>query len=137
MKDSWNCALYSNWVMRIVLALVFITAGYGKLAVHGVAGFAATFNLPEVIAWLVALGELGAGVGIIIGGLISKMDPKSFLTRASGAVIVVIMLGAIFIAKWANFSDGFLAGVGSMYADLALLALGFHYLAVGNATTKK
>lgn len=101
-----------------------------------VPAFSAAFNLPEPIGWLVALGELGAGIGILVGGFISKQDPKSYLTRASGAIIALIMLGAIFIAKWGGFADGFAAGIKGMHPDLALFALGFYFLAVGNATAE-
>lgn len=121
--------------MRIVLALIFLTAAYGKF-VGGVAGFAEMFGLPEFIAWLVALGELGAGLGILIGPFVSKQDPKSWLTRTSGAVICLVMLGAIFIVKWKGFEAGFLAGIGGMQPDLALFALGFYYLSTGNASAE-
>lgn len=134
MKDCKGCKCtgMSDWVMRIVLALVFLTAGYGKLTM-GVDGFAAAMNLPVFLGWLVVLGEIGAGLGIIIGGLICKIDPKSWLTRASGAIFCIVMLGAIFLVKWGVFEGGFLAGIDGINVDLALFALGFHYLTSGNA----
>lgn len=134
MKDKCcSCVSISDWVMRIVLALVFLTASYGKLALMGVENFAAGSGLPVFVGWLVALGELGGGIGILVGGLVAKQDPKSWVTRASGGVLALVMLGAIFLVKWSGFEAGFLAGLQAMYVDLALFALALHYFLSGNA----
>ena len=131
-----NCLGISDWVMRIVLALVFLLEGYGKL-VMGPAAFAAMFDLPVFIGWLVALGELGAGIGILAGGLVSsKQDKKGYLTRASGGIIVLVMLGAIFIARIEGFDAGFVAGLKGMRVELVIIALGLNFLLSGNSMSK-
>ena len=117
MKDSQGgckCAQLSSWIMRLVLAVVFLNASYMKLFMMGIGGpegFAAAMGLPEIVAWLVALGELGAGIGIIVGKLIASQDSKGMLTR---------------------FDAGFNAGIAGMYPDLALLALGLNFAFMGN-----
>lgn len=123
-------------VMRLALALIFISAGYSKLAIMGVDNFAAAMNLPVFVAWLVALGELGAGIGIVAGKFLGNADPKGMLTRLSGLTLVIIMLGAIFLTKLSGFEAGFLEGLKGSYTDLALLALGLNFAMVGNTGTK-
>lgn len=118
--------------MRVALAVVFLTASYSKLAIMGVENFASAMNLPVFIAWLVALGELGASIGIIIGGFLKKQDPKGWLTRLSGGVIALIMIGAIVLVKSKGFDEGLVAGISGMYVDLALLALGLNFALMGN-----
>lgn len=118
--------------MRLALAIVFIVAGYAKLTVMGVDNFAEMMQLPGFIAWLVVLGELGAGLGILAGALIAKQDEKGMLTRLSGGIIALIMVGAIVLVKMKGFDDGFVAGISGMQADIALLALGLNFAFMGN-----
>ena len=133
MENTCKHAAIPNWFMRIVLGLVFITAGYTKIFVMGPEAFGTAVNLPLVLAWLVPLGELFAGIGIIVGGLIKNIDKKGILTMLSGLIIVIIMLGAIFLVKWAGFEGGFLKGIGGMQVDLGLLALGLYFAMMGNS----
>ncbi|MCA9373811.1 DoxX family protein [Candidatus Peregrinibacteria bacterium] len=135
MKDSQGgckCAQASSWIMRLVLALVFLNASYMKIFIFTVPGFAQSMGLPEIVAWLIALGELGAGIGIIVGKLIASQDAKGMLTRLSGGIIALIMLGAIILVKSKGFGDGFPQGIAGMYADLALFALGMNFALMGN-----
>lgn len=118
--------------MRLVLAVVFLNAGYMKIFVMTVPGFAETMGLPEIVGWLVALGEIGAGIGIIAGKLIASQDAKGMLTRLSGGVIALIMLGAIIIVKSKGFAEGLNAGIAGMYVDMALFALGMNFALMGN-----
>lgn len=118
--------------MRLVLAVIFLNASYMKLFMMGVDGFAEAMGLPVIVAWLVALGELGAGIGIIAGKLIASQDSKGMLTRLSGGVIALIMLGAIILVKSKGFEAGLNAGIAGMYADLALLAMGLNFALMGN-----
>src|SRR5690606_38038633 len=104
MKDAMGCkcAKTSSWIMRIVLAAIFLSASYGKIFVATIPVVAEMFNLPVFLMWIVALGELGAGLGIIVGQLIASQDTKGMLTRLSGGIMALIMLGAIFLVKWAG-----------------------------------
>ncbi|HLG25268.1 MAG TPA: DoxX family protein [Candidatus Gracilibacteria bacterium] len=128
MKDSSSqYGMWADWVLRVALAVVFINAGTMKLFTMGVGNFATAMNLPEPIAWLVALGELGAGLGIVVAGLM-KNDMGEKLTRASGGIIALIMAGAIILVKSKGFDGGFQQGIAGMYPDIALFAIGLHYL---------
>ena len=59
----------SHWLLRIPLAIIFIQHGLSKLPIS--VDDAEAFELPYIVWWFAAYGELGAGIGLIIGGLIS------------------------------------------------------------------
>ena len=51
---------------------------------------------PMTIATLVAVGEMAAGIGIIIGGfIIGRIG--DFITRLSALGIFIIMIGAFYL----------------------------------------
>lgn len=53
---------------RILLGLLFIIAGIGKLAdVPGFAGFMATGGIPAALAWPVVLFEIIGGIALVVG----------------------------------------------------------------------
>ncbi len=56
---------------RILMAFIFIMAGFGKLAggIEGTAGYIASVGLPAatLLAWLAAIFELVAGLMILVG----------------------------------------------------------------------
>ncbi len=55
-------------VARILLSLLFIIAGLGKLAdVAGFAGYMASGGVPAVLAWPVILLEILGGLAILVG----------------------------------------------------------------------
>ena len=93
---------YAHWLLRIGLGISFFLHGYGKFPVLA-DGWLST-NLGFVTANLVAWGELLAGLGIILGGILSG-TLGSLLTRISGGAVVVIMIGALLIAHshWSFF----------------------------------
>lgn len=55
-------------VARVLLALLFIMAGLGKLSdVQGFAGYMASGGVPGVFAWPVILLEIVGGIAILVG----------------------------------------------------------------------
>jgi putative oxidoreductase len=55
-------------VARILLGLLFLVAGIGKLGdVAGFGGYMATGGIPAALAWPVVLFEIAAGLALIIG----------------------------------------------------------------------
>ena len=97
---------YSHWLLRIPLAIIFLQQGMSKWPID--LETAASYDLPLVVWAFVVLGEIGAGVGLLIGGLF----PKKFLwelgdlvTRFSGITICSIMTGVIWIGQPETFMD--------------------------------
>ena len=94
----------SHWLLRIPLSIVFIQQGLSKLPVT--ADDASAFDLPYIVWWFAAYGELGAGIGLLVGGLAAftylHLDHpwvEDVITRFSGIVICCIMTGVIWIGE--------------------------------------
>jgi putative oxidoreductase len=85
---------------RILLALIFITSGFGKIAgFAGTAGYIASKGLPlaSVVAALTIVVELGGGLAILFG----------FATRWAALALAVfsVLAGVIFHNYWAVPAD--------------------------------
>ena len=98
----------SHWLLRIPLAIVFIQQGFSKFPVS--TDDASAYELPYLVWWFVAYGELGAGFGLIFGGILlffNKFwsDLGDILTRFSGFTIGCITTGVIWISKPESFID--------------------------------
>ena len=111
---------------RILLALIFITSGFGKIGgFEGVVGYIASKGLPmpAVVAVLTILIELGGGLAIAFG----------FMTRWAALALAVFSLlaGLIFHAYWTvpadqvmNMQINFWKNVAIAGGFLALAAFG-------------
>ena len=82
---------------------------------------------PDIIASLVSLGEIGAGIGIIIGGLL-KGNIGVFITRLSAFSIFVIMIGAFYLAH----SDWFINENLFKSEQIYIFVLSIFFLINGN-----
>ena len=88
------------------MAIVFLQQGISKWPID--LESAQSFELPLLVWTFVVLGEIGAGVGLLVGGLF----PKKFLwelgdviTRFSGITMCCIMTGVIWIGQPESFWD--------------------------------
>lgn len=82
---------------RILLSIMFILAGFGKLtAIGGTAGYFGSLGLPlpNVTAVVVGLVELLGGLAVLVG----------FQTRIAALVLAVFTLAATAVAHL-NFAD--------------------------------
>ncbi len=98
--------LLPGWLLRIPLAIIFIQQGVSKIPVT--LEDAQSFDLPLVVWFFVAWGELGAGLGLLVGGLViiwQKFWPwvGDTITRFSGFTIGCIMTGVIWIGEPESF----------------------------------
>ena len=94
-------------VVKIGLGISFILHGTQKFPLPPkMAGWFESmgYNFPELITSAVALGEVFAGAGIIIGGLISG-HIGNLISRISGGAVIVIMIVALWIAHSQWFTD--------------------------------
>lgn len=118
-----------HWVLRVGLAAVFLYMGIDKFMGSGISGFAAIFGLPVFLATLVALGEIAAGVLILLGGA-----TNGWITRLGALAMIGILLGAIFMAKWGQWhfapSPGY--PMGGMMFEVTMLVLAIYFLVRGN-----
>ena len=119
------------WLLRLGLGTSFILHGIGKFPLPPekmVTWFESMgYMQPEIVTSLVALGEVGAGAGIILGGLINN-HVGNLITRLSGGAVGVIMLGAIFIAH----SDWLVTKKLFMSEQIFLFLIGLYCAIKGN-----
>ena len=121
---------FADWIIRLGLGISFFLHGFGKLPLDASGWLASNLGYP--IALMVAWGDVLAGLGIILGGLLSGTI-ASLITRISGGAIGVIMIGAILIAhsNWGIFF-GERGSVLFASEQLFLLLLGIYFAIKGN-----
>lgn len=99
--DNNKFRIFSFWIVRLTLGISFFFHGWGKLPLPPEKLTPWFDNIgiiyPDIIASLVSLGEIGAGIGIIIGGFING-GFGAFITRLSALSIFIIMIGAFYLA---------------------------------------
>ena len=119
------------WLLRLGLGISFILHGIGKFPLppeRMVTWFESMgYMYPELVTSLVALGEVGAGAGIIFGGLLNN-KVGDLVTRLSGGAVGVIMIGAILIAH----SDWLVTKKLFMSEQIFLFLLGTYFAIRGN-----
>ena len=120
----------SPWILRLSLGTSFILHGLGKFPMPA-DGMVKLFEskgilFPELTASLVALGEVGAGAAVIIGGFLGATG--HLVTRLGGGAVAVIMIGALLIAH----PDWLITQKLFMSEQIFLLALGTYFAIRGN-----
>tara|TARA_B100000212_G_scaffold16003_1_gene10963 strand:+ start:3559 stop:3981 length:423 start_codon:yes stop_codon:yes gene_type:complete len=119
------------WLLRLGLGISFIFHGIGKFPLPPekmVTWFESMgYMYPELVTSMVAIGEVAAGVGIILGGLVSG-HIGNLVTRISGGAVVVIMIGAILIAH----SDWLVTKKLFMSEQIFLFLIGLFFTIKGN-----
>ena len=97
----------SHWLLRIPFAIIFIQQGLSKLPIS--VDDADAFELPYIVWWFAAYGELGAGIGLLVSGLIIYYKKflwlGDLLTRFCGITICCIMTGVIWVGQPDSLTD--------------------------------
>ena len=129
---------YAHFLLRVTLGISFFLHGYGKFKIiDGFTSFLGSQGIlyPKLMTYLVAWGEMLAGITIIIGGLLINSLPilANLLTRISALSIIIIMLCALIIAHsdWSIFI-GERGKVLFASEQLFLLTLGLYFFVKGN-----
>tara|TARA_B100000212_G_scaffold227549_1_gene172781 strand:- start:1226 stop:1660 length:435 start_codon:yes stop_codon:yes gene_type:complete len=130
-KISKPMAPTSIWLLRLGLGVAFFLHGFEKfpLPPESMTNWFTKlgFAFPELTTSAVAIGEVGGGLGIILGGLV-KGHVGNIITKVSGGAVVVIMSGAFIIAH----SDWFFTSRLFMSEQIFLFILGSFFLIRGN-----
>lgn len=115
MKEGWNPGL-GLAVLRIVLGIIFIAHGWPKLT-GGIEETATLLTalsvpVPEVMAWAIAVLEVGGGAFLLVG----------YLVVPAALLLAVHMTLGIFLV---HLSNGFYVvgpGSGGLEFNLLLVA---------------
>jgi putative oxidoreductase len=96
----------SHWLIRIPLVVVFLQQGFDKWPIS--ADTAESFGLTLLVWTFVVLGEIGAGFGLVAGGILYHFknwikEAGDIITRFSGIVITGIMTGVIWLGEPDSF----------------------------------
>jgi len=87
----------AHWLLRIAIASVFIYHGLGKFPM--LAQLAEMMQMPVFMVGMVATVEVLGGILVLAGGL-----GNTLLTRIGSISLVPVMLGAIFMVHWGQWS---------------------------------
>ncbi|MFC5603672.1 DoxX family protein [Sporosarcina koreensis] len=104
---------WSLLILRVVLGITFLVHGIAKfqMGLGNVAGWFESIGILGFLGYAVAFIELLGGIALILG----------VGTRIFSALLVIVLLGAIFTAK---LSVGFMGAETAGYElDVALLAI--------------
>ena len=62
----------AQFLLRLPVSILFLQQGLSKLPVTEAT--ADGFGLPFIVWWFVAYGEIGAGIGLLVGGILGFKD---------------------------------------------------------------
>ena len=105
------------WGIRASIGAIFIVHSIKKFD-PGWQEWLISIGIPPEMQLPIALAELIGGILLVVG----------VLTRITGAVFSVILLGAIFHIRWEN---GFFVSKGGWEWDLVMLAAVLAFIVVG------
>ena len=124
---------YAKLAGRLMLALIFITAGWSKIGGYeGTAGYMQSMGVPGMLLPLVILVELGGGIAVAIGAF----TRWAALALAGFCVLSAVLFHGDFsqgmnsIMFWKNVAIGggflyvFAAGAGALSVDAKFLKQG-------------
>jgi uncharacterized membrane protein YphA (DoxX/SURF4 family) len=121
----------ARWFVFLPWSAVFLYHGVTKFT-NGIDGFAGMLSgfggMAYPIAVLVALGEVLAGIGALVGAF-SKSEMGDAATRLAGLAGFPIMLGAIFMVHLPN---GWNVMQGGMEFQVLLLGVAIYMMIRGN-----
>lgn len=120
----------AQFLLRIPLSIMFLQQGIGKLPVTEATADA--FGLPFLVWWFVTYGEIGAGIGLLVGGLIGFRELLGIgdvLTRFSGITMTCIMTGVI----WMSAPQDLMTVLLYDYLHVSLYFGGLYFALRGNA----
>ena len=90
-------APYAHWTLRLAVGSVFLYHGLTKFPALN--EMSAMMGMPVAMIALLAVMETAGGALALVGGFTS-----SWLTRLSSVLLIPVMLGAIALVHWPQWS---------------------------------
>lgn len=102
-------------VLRLILGLVFVVHGYGKLtSLDQTIGFFSTLGIPVFLTYLVVAVEFLGGLMLVAG----------FMTRFASIALAIVMIVAIILVKASKGFSAFEYDLTLLGSLVALMLLG-------------
>ena len=124
----------ATFFLRIPLSLMFLQQGLDKFPVNQET--ADIFELPYIVWWFVAFGEVGSGLGLLVGGVLGIIFTNGLisnfadlLSRFSGITMTCVMTGVIWLMK----PDSLLEVILNDYLHVSLYVGGLYFALRGNS----
>ena len=118
----------AQFFLRVPVSILFLQQGFSKLPVTG----ENPYGLPPIVWWFVTLGEIGAGIGIILGWLMGfkyLISLGDLITRFSGITMACIITGVI----WISYPPDLMTVLIYDYLHVILYFVGIYFALAGNA----
>ena len=118
----------TQFFLRVPVSILFLQQGFSKLPVSD----ENPYGLPSVVWWFVTFGEIGAGLGIILGGLMGLkyfIGLGDLITRFSGITMACIITGVI----WISYPPDLITVLLYDYLHVSLYFVGIYFALRGNA----
>tara|TARA_B100000963_G_scaffold352379_1_gene365479 strand:- start:110 stop:580 length:471 start_codon:yes stop_codon:yes gene_type:complete len=127
-------APFATFLLRIPLSVLFLQQGLDKVPIDSET--AASFGLSFLVWIFVVIGEIGSGLGLLVGGLAGLIFTKGtlsiisdLLTRFSGITMTCIMTGII----WLSMPESIFEVLMDDYIHVSLYVGGLYFALRGNA----
>lgn len=122
---------HAHWLLRLPFAAIFLPHGAGKFLMPEMAEM---MQMPLPLFLTVGMAEVLAGLGAVLGG-VPAFPKRDLVTRLAGVAAAPVMLGAIFMVHWPQWS--FVATeakpMGGMEFQVAMLALALYFAITGSS----
>jgi len=118
---------YSHWFIRLNLAGIFLYHGVGKFMAAEM--MAKMMMMPIGMIYMAGVMEVGGALLVVYGGF-----GRDWATRLSGLLFAMVMIGAISMFHWPQWS--FVANdaklMGGMEFQLLVAMVGLYFFTKGN-----
>lgn len=129
MKMSNTLSRIAHWPLRLALSSVFLYHGLTKFP--NLEGLAEMMGMPVIAVTVLACVEVAGAALVLFGGF-----GKDWMTRVGGALIVPVMLGAIFMVHLQHGWNSVNMGTGNMGQGMefqfTLLMIALYFVLKGN-----
>ena len=119
----------SHYLLRVPVSILFLQQGFSKLPITD----ENPYGLPSIVWWFVTFGEIGSGIGIIVGGVMGGfkyfISLGDLITRFSGITMACIITGVI----WISYPPDLMTVLLYDYLHVSLYFVGVYFALVGNS----
>ena len=119
----------AQYLLRVPVSILFLQQGFSKLPITD----ENPYGLPWIVWWFVTFGEIGSGIGIVVGGIMGGLKQLislgDLITRFSGITMACIATGVI----WISYPPDLMTVLLYDYLHVSLYFVGVYFALAGNS----